>query len=160
MSKTKHLICVITTNLVMALSLLYSCQRPDPDPNPPTPNIPVTNITNSEKLVGEWVICDWRNYKDSIYNSKSGYDTLKFFQDGSFRFVESNAYGVDQHYYYDCLYDCSNHFLILYKNASAYTGSTYPIEYTEEDSLLTIYNWNIHSSIADYTLNIRIRKIN
>lgn len=138
---------------VILLALVFcmiSCERTEIKPetsgtsgNPDA----ITNTSPSDRLVGTWV-----RYWDSDRR-----DTLKFYNDGVFVYTlgedNANPY-IDQYFY-----ECTNNFLLNFKDFSNYYHETHYIKFYEDNTLLELGNFTFLPVDVDVVYSVLFRKI-
>ena len=150
MEKKKNIIR-ITIMLMIVLCCTTTCERPEIKPeafeNPAVSNT-ITNHSLADKLVGSWVRY-WEGRRD----------TLRFSDDGLFvytlgDFLENGNVYTDQYYY-----DCTNHFLINFKDSSDYIHQVHYIQFYEGDTLFKLGNFTFLPVDVEVVYDVLFKKI-
>lgn len=126
----------------IATAFSVSCEKPEPEP--PTPPVEEPEITTAERLVGKWVL-------DGFY-AKSR-DTLLFLENGiCLRIIKESPSDTISYYY-----DCSEHFLLLYRNYNDYSPQPHYIKFYDDYTYFIMVNYPF--LVQDAILNAGFRKI-
>ena len=94
-----------------AIALFAACQRPEPDPEPPTPPVVNSDTVQPNKFIGTWVLCAMNDVNSeppaTCDLAEATTDTLVFVDDTTLIRIR----GTNSR---DNRYDFSNHFLVCY----------------------------------------------
>jgi len=147
--KHAYLFISITLWLSILTIITVSCEKPEPDPNPSTQPTEEQVITTADRLVGKWAH-DWSYIPNN--------DTLLFTEEGKCYCIigNSNSDGSSDTTTY--LYDCSEQFLLFYKNDLEYSPQPHYIKFYDDYTYFVMYNCPFFYAV-DMVLNVGFRKI-
>lgn len=147
----KHAYLFISITLWMSILTIItvSCEKPEPDPDPSTQPTEEQVITTADRLVGKWAH-DWSYIPNN--------DTLLFTEEGKCYCIigNSNSDGSSDTTTY--LYDCSEQFLLFYKNDLEYSPQPHYIKFYDDYTYFVMYNCPFFYAV-DMVLNVGFRKI-
>ena len=147
----KHAYLFISIILWMSILTIItvSCEKPEPDPDPSTQPTEEQVITTADRLVGKWAH-DWSYIPNN--------DTLLFTEEGKCYCIigNSNSDGSSDTTTY--LYDCSEQFLLFYKNDLEYSPQPHYIKFYDDYTYFVMYNCPFFYAV-DMVLNVGFRKI-
>ena len=103
--------CVLCFAVLAAFALFAACERPEPDPEPPTPPVVDPDTLPTNKFIGTWVLCATNDVNSeppaTCDLADATTDTLVFVDDTTL----IHRHGEDTYKY---IYESSDHFLICY----------------------------------------------
>ena len=104
----------------------------------------------ADRFVGTWV-----RYWNSDHK-----DTLRFSNDGNFVY-SLGEYNSDGSVYTDVYYyECSDNFLFYYKDPSSYGFQTHYIEFYDNNTAFTLYNFTLYPGFQpDMSYDVTYKKI-
>ena len=111
MGKGGRLCGVLCVAVLATFALFAACERPEPEPEPPSAPVVDTDTLPANKFVGTWVLCAMNDVNSEppatcdLANATS--DTLVFVDDSTLILHRGTAT-------YDYLYEFSDHFLFSY----------------------------------------------
>lgn len=118
-AKRRHCRRVLLGVAVLATFAMFAaCERPEPEPEPPSAPVVDTDTLPANKFVGTWVLCAMNDVNSEppatcdLANATS--DTLVFVDDK--RLTHRHGETIFEYWY-----ECSEHFLIRYR----YSDTTY-----------------------------------
>lgn len=121
-----------------------SCEKPEPEPEPPATPVEEPVVTTAERLVGKWVL-------DGYY-AKSR-DTLLFTDNGKMFYYSDGSSDTTVYYY-----ECSEQFLIFYNNnIEHYSPQPHYIKFYDDYTYFVIYNYPF--LVLDVILNAGFKKV-
>ena len=147
--KHAYLFISITLWLSILTIITVSCEKPEPDPDPSTQPTEEQVITTADRLVGKWAH-DWSYIPNN--------DTLLFTEEGKCYCIigNSNSDGSSDTTTY--LYDCSEQFLLFYKNDLEYSPQPHYIKFYDDYTYFVMNNCPFFYAV-DMVLNVGFRKI-
>ena len=111
MKVTRRFCGVLCVAVLAAFALFAACERPEPDPEPPTPPVVNPDTVQPNKFIGTWVLCAMNDVNSeppaTCDLADATTDTLVFVDDTTLIRIR----GTNSR---DNRYDFSNHFLVCY----------------------------------------------
>ena len=147
--KHAYLFISITLWLSILTIITVSCEKPEPDPDPSTQPTEEQVITTADRLVGKWAH-DWSYIPNN--------DTLLFTEEGKCYCIIGNSNSAGSSDTTTYLYDCSEQFLLFYKNDLEYSPQPHYIKFYDDYTYFVMYNCPFFYAV-DMVLNVGFRKI-
>ena len=101
-------LCIVA---LAAFALFASCERPEPDPEPPTPPVVDPDTLSTNKFIGTWVLCAMNDVNSEppatcdLADATS--DTLVFVNDSTL--IHHHGTRTEEYYY-----EFTDHFIVSY----------------------------------------------
>ena len=147
--KHAYLFISITLWLSILTIITVSCEKPEPDPDPSTQPTEEQVITTADRLVGKWAH-DWSYIPNN--------DTLLFTEEGKCYCIIGNSHSDGSSDTTTCFYDCSEQFLILYKNDLEYSPLPHYIKFYDDYTYFVMYNCPFFNA-SDVIWNAGFKKV-
>jgi hypothetical protein len=127
-----------------------SCEKPEPEPEPPATPVEEPVVTTAERLVGKWA----RHW--SYATSK---DTLLFTEDGTCYCIIGDFYSNGSSDTTAYSYECSEQFLVFYNNnMEQYSPQPHYIKFYDDYTYFVMYNCPFFT-VADVISNVGFKKV-